>query len=178
MNQMKVIERLREKAKENRTADDVLHAWATRDRARSLITVRALTRRMTKEGFEHDEKEYADFLKFLASIGLGHLDVDKNGRVRALKDVKISLPSLGDAVISGSTKGDVLKTVRRRNRFVKISPPPAGGEEKAPTAPTPGDVQIILTVKIGPKTLNIPVPKDFNPTEVSMVVALLQKGLE
>lgn len=106
LSQKQIIEALRKEASNNPAFNAVAHVFAVRERARQQVTIASLRLRMAEEGFGHTKKEYGDVLRFLAFLGLGTLDASANGDVKALKNIKITLQSIGMAAITKSDKLD------------------------------------------------------------------------
>lgn len=117
INEKQLIETLKNETAKDPALSAVLHVFASRERARDQVTVSALAQRMTKEGFTYDNAEYVRILRLLAQLGVGRLDTSGTGKVRALKDVKITLQSLGMAGVGNSTS---IEKLARRNRFQRI----------------------------------------------------------
>lgn len=178
-NANQVIEVLKNEIQINPVANAVLHVWALRRRARNSVTVSALTQRMTKEKFDFPKEEYAKFLKGLANLGLGTLETDKKGRVKALKGIDITLQSLGKAVCD--SKKSQLTSFRARNKYVSLpgSKQPAN---RVTTEAAPAISRalprspISLVVFINNKTVSIPVPESLDNNEVAELVGRLQEA--
>jgi hypothetical protein len=187
MDQIKVVETLKQTAEKNRTAQDVFHFWAMRERTRNVVTVEALASRMKKEGFDHAPSDYAAFLRQLSNLGLGKLDISPTGKVKALKDIKLTLQSIGAAAVSGKSK---LTGFYPRNRFgellvssdapqkvlepVKAAPPKPVAKPAKETNGSPVNVGIALVMSINGKNVSIPVPQDLTIVEVAALVAKLK----
>lgn len=173
MNTKEMISQLRLEASKNPALNAVLHVFACRQRARSTLDVKVLERRMVKEGFKYASEEYVKILRLLGGVGIGKLDTDPKGRVRALKDIKITFQSLGLAVYSGND--NELKTFKQRNKFVKLPIPTNVKLEDIKVVGRPkvisGGSNITLTVSVGSKAVSIPVPKDLTPEEITELVA-------
>ncbi len=95
-----VVEALRTEAAKNPAFNAVCHIFALRERARQQVTINSLSITMAKEGFSVTKSQCEDIIKFMASIKLGTLDFDLKGRLRALKNIKVTLQSIGLAAIS------------------------------------------------------------------------------
>lgn len=107
----KAIETLRHLAKTNKAADAVFHDFATRQRARGQVTVRALHQRLKNEGFSYGQGQYAEVLKALANAGIGEARTGKTGRLVAIVGIRATLASIGRAVIGNET---VVRPFRKR----------------------------------------------------------------
>lgn len=101
-----VVTRLRQKASEDPIFKSVAQGFAIRERSRNQVTIASLTQKMNKEGFNYTRQDYVDVLKFLANLGFGRLDLSPKGKVRALKDIPMTLQSIGMAAVANSTDFD------------------------------------------------------------------------
>lgn len=117
MNKNELISRLRTEASTNPAANAVFHMWALRLRARFTVTIGSLSAKMRAEGFHYTNGDYANLLKFLAGLGFGTLDVSPTGRIKALKDINITLQSIGKAACGGNNE---LFSYRPRNHFKNL----------------------------------------------------------
>lgn len=124
MDPKKAIETLKTIAKTNKAASDLFHDFALRERTRGQLTVRALSMRMQKQGFNHSTKEYADVLKALADCGFGQIKTNRRGNVVGLFGIKTTLQSIGNMVVGKSRE---LKNFAPRNKY---SPLPVTQEPK------------------------------------------------
>lgn len=172
MSQNEMIEVLKQEAAKNETFKTVCLMWAFRERARSQVTVTALSARMKKEGFDFPKSRYRDILKFLAGAGLGKLDTAPNGDIRALKEIKVSLQSLGKSVCSGSKD---LKNIQKRNKYQKVAVPrqPSG----AAVVARPQSTSVVLTFVINGKAINVSVPQGLTPIEIGTLVSKFHDGV-
>lgn len=176
MSQSQIIESLKLAAQKDKATDAVLHVFAMRERARAQVTMSALEQKMRAERFSFDRQDYVRVLKLLAELGLGRLDTDTRGRVRALKDIKTSLQSIGAAACGQSTKLDRFKM---RNKFSKITAGVVKEKLAAPVeVPAPqkeaGVTAIGLTVSINGKMMTVSVPKDLTAQEIALLVGRFQ----
>lgn len=173
MSQNEMIEMLKQEATKNEAFKAVCLMWALRERARSQVTVTALSARMKKEGFNFSKTRYKDILKFLASTGLGRLDSSPSGDIRSLKEIRVSLQSLGKSVCTGSKE---LKNIQKRNRYHKV--PVTEHTRVATPAPIRHkNSSVVLTFMINGKAINISVPQDLTPIEIGTLVARFQEGV-
>lgn len=174
MNQSEAIKVLKKEVETNKALDAVLHVWALRKRARNTVTVGALKQRMKLEGFEFSPSEYAQVLKFLAQTGFGTLEADKRGQVLALKDVKITLQSIGQAVCGGTK--EPLHRFKARQRFQSLPPVLASKAHKENRRKSDNlEPHIMgLTMNINGKALTISVPKEFDEQDVAGLISKLR----
>lgn len=99
MEHAKAIAMLKSAASKSQPISDMFHDFATRERARGQVTVRAFYNRMKKAGFTHSSMQYADGLKVLAECGFGELKYNKRGNIIGLFGIRTTLASLGHAVV-------------------------------------------------------------------------------
>lgn len=125
MEHTKAIEVLKSLATKNTAANDVFHDFATRERARGQVTLRALILRMKKQGFSHDPKAYASILKALADCGFGELRTNRAGNIIGVFGIRVTLQSIGAAVIG------------RETQVIKYAPRNKYSPLKAETKPEP-----------------------------------------
>ncbi len=116
MTTQNLVTELKNKATQDKVFNDVCVVFATRDRARFTVTVGGLMQRMKKDGFTYGPSELQPVLRFLASLGLGHLQMSA-GKVIALTDVKTTLQSIGSVALGQTT---ALAKFRQRHKFHAI----------------------------------------------------------
>lgn len=162
INEKEVIQTLKTETAKDSALNAVLHMFATRERARDQVTIQALENRMKEEGFAYEHAEYVRILRLLAKLGLGRLDTDPSGKVRALKDVKVTLQSIG---LAACGSGATIQTLHRRNRFQRIpivesapitakspeitlEPANYGHKPRIQPRPAPGEEWMVLCVKL------------------------------
>lgn len=112
-----VIETLRNEVKTNPVSSDVLHLFALRKRARNTVTLSSLYQRMLKEGYKYQKSDYVHIIRVLAKTGFGKLDIDAKGRVKGLKDISVTLQSIG-AIACG--KADSPNRLKHKNKFTTL----------------------------------------------------------
>ncbi len=174
MNQTQVIETLKTEAKKNPAVDAVLHMFALRQRARHTVTLDGLEQRMKLNGFSYESTQYADVLKLLADLGIGKVEKDAKGRVKALKDVGVTLQSIGKAAVDD--KGELDK-FKKRNRFSALEAREAQKAFKA-AFPAPEPTRILevsaaqaetpleLTVSVKGHPVTLKVAHDFTAQDL------------
>lgn len=186
----KLIETLKTEAGKDKTTSDVLHMFAVRGRARHRVTVDGLKQRMKREGFDHDNDSYRKVLKLLQTVGVGRLEVDAKGRIRALTDIRLTLQSIGKAALGTEA---ALKSFRKRASYSKLPTLPAAEVKKAlkvtnePYAPLPVIVasqepartipsfsSVGLTVMIGEHRITIPLSGDLTSQEIAAIAERFQ----
>jgi hypothetical protein len=175
MTTQAIVEKLASEAKVNPVWNAVAHVFALRERARSQVTVSALSQRMKDEGFTYERKDIEDVLKLLSSVGVGKLVKDSEGRIDALVDIKLTLQSIGkvaagqDMEIHGFRRKAKFSRLPRRGRHVERKVVPF----KPVAAPKQPDARVILTVVVGGKSINIPV-SGLTPQEIANLISDLR----
>lgn len=112
-----IVNRLRKEVESNPVFNAVMHKFALRERARAQVTLHSLTQTMTNEGYKYKREEYVGVLKTLGALGVGRLEFDSKNRLVALKDIKITLQSIGKAAIGG---GEQLNNTKFQRRFKNL----------------------------------------------------------
>jgi hypothetical protein len=158
-NEKTVIETLKKEANENPAANALFHVWALRHRARNQVTMRALNLKMTKEGFKFDTALYERTLKLLSQLGFGRVEYDKNGNVKALKDIRVKLQSIGKATVGTGRK---LVNFKQKNKFDSI-------EVKPIQKPS-----VILTCVVNGKAVNMTLPPSMTFDEIATIMLKFQ----
>lgn len=174
-NLNEMVMSLQKEVQQDAAFNAVAHVLALRERARGQLTLRALSQRMKKEKFNYSDAQYAAILKKLAHLGFGRLDTDFKGRVRGLKEIKMTLQSIGAAACGQKVS---LSHHRQRNRFLTVVPPtdirnaPPTQAERRVSALAQIE-KIALSVVINGKSLKLEIPREFTAEEVSAVISQL-----
>lgn len=172
MTNIEQIMNLKKEANDDAIFNNVLHVFAQRERARREVTVSTLTHTMKKAGYEYSPQQVIPVLEKLSKLGFGRLEKDIRGRVRALRDIQVTLQSLG--TVASQEKAEI-KPFRPRNSFGKLSE-----ETQEPRTPSPvieaakAKTALILTVMINDKPVNIQVPKGLSASEIAALVVKLR----
>jgi hypothetical protein len=172
-----VIEKLRKAASEDRVFNDIFHVFASRQRARRMVSVAALSQRLIKDGFHHSKEESRRFLKFLASLDLGKLERDRRGNIRALRDVTVSLQSIGLVAVATGKPGE-LKLFNKRNKFQDLPAKMVKSVESV----KPKDQQqqpstsLTISLNINDKAVPINIPSSLSASEIAELVARLSSN--
>lgn len=153
------IEQLRELYKSSQVAAAVLDSFSKRERDRDNIKLRALIRRMQKDGYEYVSDEYADVLEKLAKLELGTLEKNSRGRVVGLKNIVTPLQSIGESAQGSEI---YLTPWQKPKRVLKV-----GKKESMP---------LVLTFVLSGKTINISIPRDLEPDAVSRLISSLNQA--
>src|ERR1700722_8921493 len=147
-----IPERLQAEAQKNECFAAICTVFALRERTRSQVTVQSLMATMEKEGFKFSREQYEKCLVFLATLHIGKLDHDMKGRVRGLKNINITLQSIGLA----SVGKQVLKRYSPKKPFTRL-PEPTVLKQPLPEPVSKAPVSITrkratLEIKHGQKT--------------------------
>lgn len=174
MNQVEVITKLKDRASKDPAANAVFHVWAFRERARNQVTLNSLEQTMKAEGFTFDTRQYSSLLEYMASLGIGKVDRDFKGRLRALKEVKTTLQSIGQAAVGQKLN---LELIKQRNKFVELE---AKTEGLIAAVEMVKDLKVqfpvSLTVVVEGKPVNFRLPPNLTSEEIARLVKMFQEG--
>lgn len=170
-----IIDKLRTEGKSNPAAGAVFLVWSQRQRARASVTLSALYATMKEEGFPISTDKLQGVLAFVASLGLGTLVKNHKGQIIALTNVRNTLQSIGEAAMNGSPK---LASFNQRVRFTAL-PAATKAEISIPKAPEEAQKVLLgmpvkLIVYVNDKAVSIPVPQDWNDTDVALLIRKFQ----
>jgi hypothetical protein len=169
MNEVNTVIKLKKAAHTNGVFEAVLRMFAKRQRARADVTIGALAQRMKKEGHNFEPKDYEPVLKCLADLGFGRLECDKNGRIKALREVKTSLQSIGLVATSNATK---LEHFNQRNKFESLVAKEETINRIWDSAPSVG-ARLNIAFSINDKVVNMEVPRSLTLDEVNALITKL-----
>lgn len=161
-----LIESLKKLYQENKVANDVFTSWSLRGRARTEITVSALKQRMDKEGFKHHRSEYATFLATLAKCGMGELEKNADGRVEALRNIKLSIPSVGSVAVG---KEELIEAFSPRHGFKRIVSTTA-----VQTPEVVKGLSVSLSLPVGGRIVRIKIPSGISSAEIARLIDKFQ----
>lgn len=167
MSDKTLIETLKKEAANNKVLDAVLHMFAARERTRFILTIFGVSLRMKKEGFNFSKEQYQDVFKLLAELGVGNLAYDSKGSIIAIKDIKVTLQSMGQAVIN--KKVTKVVAFNKRNLFRSLNP----DEPKTEVVPIPM-TNVVLTFLINGKPINLSIPGDLDSRDIGDLVVRLK----
>lgn len=138
LNNPQIIELLRKGAQTNPAFAAVCKVFSERERARQQVTVHSLSARMLKSGYQFSKKDYINVLKYLSNLGIGALDVNPStNEVRGLKNIKITLQSIGEVAMATSTNFEKFNPSFDFKKLVGASMDPGGPIPTAKPAPAP-----------------------------------------
>lgn len=164
----KLVIALREEANKNPVFNTICRVLASRYRTRQQITMQALKATMKKQGLEFTKQQYEDVLKFMARVGIGHLDKGPRGRIRALKGIKVTLQSVGKAALAGQ---DQLNNFKSQVKFAKV---PQTFQAKA--IKSDSNYKVVFTIEMDSKSMKFEVPGGIKPNELGDFLARTLKG--
>lgn len=168
-----VVTQLRKEAQQKPAFNAICEVFAKRQRARSQVTMHNLQAVMKKEGQEFSREEYAQALKFLAHLGLGRVEFNRNNKLKALKDIKVTLQSIG---LAATAKIDALNKWSAHVKFSKLpeakqdyaQPPVAEDVVKAVNIRYPAE----LTVRFSKNEVTtFKLPGGLSPKELGLILA-------
>lgn len=133
MEHAKAIAMLKSAASKSPAINDMMHDFATRERARGQVTVRALYNRMKKAGFTHNSRSYAEGLMVMSQAGFGDLRTNKKGGIIGLFGVRTTLASIGESVVG---KKGQLRNYAPRNKYSPLPVPKAPDPVLTPASVT------------------------------------------
>lgn len=166
MNPKEVAALLKAEAASNPVFNAVCMAFAIRERARQQVTIQTLKATMAKEGYKFPTEEYAKILTFLSSLGIGRLDRNAKNKVRGLKDIKVTLQSIGRVATSeGVTKMDRLNV---KNTFTKLKADEK--EQEVSKVLNPPVYPASLTVTIDGAPVSFPLPKGLTTDQLGTLL--------
>lgn len=171
LNTKQVIETLKKEVQTNKALDATLHICAMRKRARNQLTLNTLYNRMHQEHYKFTRGELAGVLKLFADTGVGRLEVDRKGRPKALKDIKVTLQSLGNSALTSASPK--LDTFKPKSKYKIIASEP---NKSFTVKPNPGIVGVSIQAEINGKIVLIPVPSNLTPEDVADLVRRFQNN--
>lgn len=143
------VTQIKQRAEQSPVFNAMVHWFAVRERTRQQITLAHLKQKMGKEGYTFAPEAYGEELVFMANLGIGKLEHDAKGRIKALKGIRLTLQSIGAAAIE--------------NKKV-VNSKPATQYAKLPVKPK-SQFNTVLSVKIEGKTMDF----SFNLSSDKMV---------
>lgn len=170
MTNNELVESLKYELETNKVSNAVFHVFALRQRARNDITLESLAIKMKSEGFNYPASELAHVLKFLANVGVGRLELDSRGRVKALRDIKIKLQSIGQAACGQVSRVDMNK---QRHRFTTLPMKSMAHDIVMPSKPVQqvNQTPVQVTLEFNGKPMSFNFPKHFNERDIAEVIS-------
>jgi hypothetical protein len=160
---MKQVEQLRKLAQSNPAADAVFHSFAMRKRTRRDLPLKVLNRRMRLVGFKFSREQYAEVLVAMSNLGFGQLYRTTRGKVHGLRNIPVTLQSIGETAFGG--KYSLKENREPRAKIEKLAVEP----ETQETTNSP----IVLTFLVHGKAVNVSIPKDMTTKDVTEIVETL-----
>lgn len=171
MNKNQVFE-LQQSTKSNPIAQSIFTVLALRKRGRNTISVQALTEKMKHEGFNYTKKQCGDVLRTLDKLGLGHVEEDRKGRVKRLKDIKATLRSIGEVAVGQSNR--LMPSLFRPNpykkpqqRRISMNPKTMREVEQPPMS---------LSLIVGKYNIKLEMPGEMSTPEIINIITKLKGG--
>lgn len=164
-----VVESLVKEASSNPVSNAMFHVFALRKRARNRVNLNSLYLRMTKEGFTYSRSEYIPGLKLLVSLGLCDQDVNHRGRFIGIKNIKVTLQSIGAAACNKNTD---IANFKQRNKFQTMMPKP----EILKQSIKQNSLELSLDLTIDNNVIHLPLPKSLTSEQISLLINKLKQG--
>lgn len=161
-----VVQRLQTEAASNKVFKAVCQLFINRERTRQQVTVPTMRLAMAREGHHYTKDECIDILKFMANLGLGTIDKDYSGEVRALKDIKFTLQSIGDAALH---KGERLQNFAPAPEFKEL-PKQTIVPLKAPRVDEATSYATSITINLDGSPVNFPLPRGLTLMELGALL--------
>lgn len=92
-------EQLKEAASKSIPFAHTMALFAKRERTRQQVTLSRLKALMIKEGLQYSGQQLMGVLDTLSKLGFGTLYKDSKGHITALKNIKITLQSIGQVAL-------------------------------------------------------------------------------
>lgn len=174
-----IIESLRKEAETNQVFNAICHIFAVRERARQQVTLSTLTVTVAREGYKFSKEDLQKALKFLADKGLGKLEKDAKGRIVALKNIAVTLQSIGKVALDKKETLEAFSPAFKFDRLMDKKEFQTETKQQEPIAPavpnprysvekTEGAKSIV--VKIEGKPVSFLVPQDIQPEDLARIV--------
>lgn len=166
-----VIAKLRAEAHSSPAFSAVCHVFAMRERARSQVTIHSLKLTMEREGFNFSRAEYERVFKTLSDAGIGKIETDSAGQIRSLKDIRVTLQSIGTVAVG---KKERLETFRQRNTFIDL-PLVQAKLTQSVTIKKPQGYRVALQAIINGETVDFPLNFTLTGEQICVLIQELQK---
>lgn len=123
-----IVEALRNEAKTSAAFEATAKVFAARQRTRRQVTLYVLKRKLDVSGFSVSVDDCRNVLAFLSKMGIGALERDVRGKPRMLKEIQVSLQSVGKAALGQADEIENFegkKIVRKPKERPQVSEVPA-----------------------------------------------------
>ena len=172
-----IVTVLRQEAARSKVFNNVCRLFANRQRSRAQVTIHSLHASMHKQGLVYTKQELMEVLRFLADLGVGRLDLNRNNKIRALKDIKITLQSIGETALSKSSHLTNKAAKNKFNSLYNIIPSPEPKVDH-PAEFTEEDLTVRhpaeLTVKFSKNEIaTFPIPKGITAKDLGLLLTQL-----
>lgn len=171
-----IVNRLKIKAGHDAAFNAMCYVFAMRERTRSQISLNSLCFTMAREKFNFTKAQYAKGLEFMALLGLGKLMYDNKDRLLMLKDIKVTLQSIGQAALD---KKPSLERFHKMPEFVDL--PVVKPQAETPVAkPQVKEAVLIseepyLDVKLSGQSYRFKLPKNISERDILDMLSTLYK---
>lgn len=156
---------IKAEASKNPVLFTVCEVFAHRQRTRQQITVASLQATMKKHRYNYSKEEIQRVIKIFADLGVGTIQHSSTGRVRALKNIKVTLQSLGAAAVD---KGQKITAHRPRLHQVSLAMP-----AEAPATPAPACCKVAFTITVDGKDIVFDLPQEVPKDRLGDFIASL-----
>lgn len=165
MEQEKIIEALRNGTKENPDWGTVCKLLGDRERNRSSLSLTALR----QVAHAVPIASLRNFISLLATLELGKLVTNKTGQPEALINIQTDLRSIGAV---GLGKSETLTGTVDKTRVAQISNKRVQRSDRL----TPSSCDIKITLGTGRESIQLVVPSNVSPKELSYLIAQLKRS--
>ena len=169
MNNAQVVEALKAEAAKNPVFNAVALVFAMRERARQQVTIGALSLRMAQEGYNFKRSDYQNVLRFLASIGIGTLELGEGNTPRALKNIRLTLQSIGEAALGSQPNVEKFQPAFEYQRVMAPIAQPL--QTIVPAAVMAAPLKAALTVHIDGKPITFEMPQGLTAAQLGEMLA-------
>lgn len=175
MEKTKIIEALRDEVKKSEEFRETLQLFSKRRRDRNELTLGALAASLPTI----PRQTLAEVLEKLSALGIGKLVLTKKGEIEALIHVHDTLQSIGQVALGRSdqlepSKIKPLSTTSASSRLQR----PVKQSNVAHVSVHRPNTKLVISLQLGGRLINIPVPEDMTAGEVGRLVAQLKQVKE
>lgn len=176
---MDIVKQLQQRASTEPAFKAVCERFSKRQRARGRVTLRSLYQVMVRDKYQYSKREYEAVLRQLAAMGVGTVENNSRGNLKALGSITMSLQSIGQAALGTAE----LKPVKFRKPYKrKIIRDPGPSYRKFPNPPYPTSVfntppvtntghLVVMHMTIDGMPLRLPLPRPISREELAALIA-------
>lgn len=167
-NKASKVALLRQEAQGNPAFKTICQVFTQRQRTRNQVMMGTLQATLEKQGFTHPKEKLSSALAFLANLGFGRLERNSKGNVTGLKDIRITLQSIGRAALSESND---LEVAIPKQLYKPLVNDGTGPKKNKIIIREPERFSIALTaVNKDGKTISFPLPMKLTAKELGTLV--------